>query len=204
MTGSQFEPIEDRNFCFSGCTGCQSRCCDGRAGVLFTQIVLEEFEAVCEHFAIVFIFGELGFAKPVILLTNGRDYCRYLQEFQCTIYDARPATCRTYPISPEIDDRLYIDRACPAVGTQGAPLVTGTAVEKSFHAQTLQNYQEKYLQTYHHFNDPAQTLHFEPAVTINGLLFYKLTAKSKGHHIAHHHHSLRHLNDGYFSGSAPI
>ena len=47
--------------------------------VLFSQILKEEFEEVYKNFPILFIFGSLGFIKPVILLSNGFDSCSYLK-----------------------------------------------------------------------------------------------------------------------------
>jgi Fe-S-cluster containining protein len=199
VTGSDFEPVQGRSFFFGGCEGCQSRCCDGRSGVLFNQIVLGDFAAVYERFAILFIFGEKGFAKPVILLTNGREPCRYLQNFQCSIYEARPSTCRAYPLSPQIDNHLYIDRSCPAVGTEGAPLISQEGVNHSFDVKSFQDYQSQYLQTHRLFNETTESLRFEPAIQINGLLFYKLTAGLDNHYVQYHHDSLKHLEDGYFS-----
>ncbi len=192
-----FVPVKGRRFGFSGCAGCEAHCCDGRRGIVFSQIVLEDFEAVYRHFPILFIFGNLGFAKPVILLTNGRDFCPYLEDFRCTIYEERPSICRSYPLSPQIDNQLYIDQDCPAVGDRGAPIVTPEGIAPAFDVPTLQGYQERFLKGHRLFNEECAP-HFKPALTLGQSTFFQIASGLEGPIARWHHASLKRLKSDYF------
>ena len=100
------------------------------------------------------IFGkELNFIKPVILLTNGIDKCPYLDDYKCSIYENRPTVCRTYPLSPNIDNIIYIDSSCPEVNKGEDFLIQGNEIKKdSFKNLIFEEYQDKYIQTHFEFN----------------------------------------------------
>ena len=138
-----FVKLEDKNIKFGDCNNCFAHCCSGIFGSIFSQILKEEFEDVYKNFPILFIFGSLGFVKPVILLSNGFDFCPHLKDFRCTIYENRPKVCRTYPLSPNIDNFIYIDNSCPELNKADNIL--------NFEDEIFENYQEKYINTHFEF-----------------------------------------------------
>lgn len=85
------------------CT-CSGHCCSGAPGYVWVNS--EEIAALA---------AELGmtpnaFGKKYLRSVNGRisliekpDYdCVFLEDKKCTVYNARPVQCRTYPFWPEI------------------------------------------------------------------------------------------------------
>ncbi len=174
-----FLDTTDKSFTFSSCEGCPARCCDGREGSVFSQLLLEDFEIVSKNFPILFTFGELGFLKANVLLSNGEYFCPYIVENKCVIYDERPNVCRNYPLSPNLDDKTYIDDMCPAINTEvGIDIVKEGIVQKAFENPTLENYQNKYIDTHTYLEQFNNKSNFETVVTINGIQFYKFIANS--------------------------
>ena len=135
-----FIKIKNYDVKFGDCKNCEAHCCKGLFVTIFSQIIKEEFEEVYKNFPILFIFGSLGFIKPVILLSNGFDSCPYLIINICSIYENRPNVCKTYPLSPNIDNEIYIDTSCPEIykGKNNLDLQN----------QIFKNYSEKYINTH--------------------------------------------------------
>ena len=98
-----FENVKNSTYTFGSCDICDAQCCDGNRGSIFSQLILEDFEPVHKNFPILFSIGELGYLKPVVLLSNGNGFCRYIKDMKCVIYDERPSICKIYPLS-------FIDR----------------------------------------------------------------------------------------------
>jgi Fe-S-cluster containining protein len=80
------------------------RCCTGaaREGTVFLERDdierLADFLGLAPHaFVRAHTVDEDG--EPVIAMSDSGD-CRYLDAGQCTVYDARPLQCRTYPFLP--------------------------------------------------------------------------------------------------------
>lgn len=197
----KFIPIDTLTLNFSNCSICEANCCDGRKGSTFSQIVLDEFELVSKNFPILFVFGELGFIKPVVLLTNGVGLCSYNQDFKCSIYNERPNACKNYPLSVDIDNKIYIDLACPALDTiAGESMLYHGALQKKFHNESLENYQARFLDTYDMFKEYEQQKEdFEVAFCINGIEFYKYSNKSNNYYMTLHLKSLSHLEKEYYN-----
>ena len=148
-----FIPTTNRTFRFSSCQECEANCCNGKHGTLFAQIILNDFEKIYKYFPILFLKGELGYLKPVVVLTNGKEHCRYEKDFRCTIYENRPSICQVYPLSVNIDDNYYIDFNCPAIKDKGEVIVKDKEVNKSFYNEILDDYKEKYIQTHFEFDN---------------------------------------------------
>ena len=137
-----FIDTTNKSFTFSSCEGCPARCCDGREGSVYSELLLEEFERVSQNFPILFTFGELGFLKANVLLSNGKDFCPYIENHKCTIYEDRPQVCRNYPLSPHLDNNIYIDDSCPAITSEnGIDIVRDGIVKDPFYNDSLENYQ---------------------------------------------------------------
>jgi Fe-S-cluster containining protein len=103
---------------FRGCENC-SECCEGK--FFLAPLILEDFDKVKKYFEIrAIILDEI---IPVMLLTDGKNPCKYLKDNRCSIYEERPPACKIYPFSPFYDD-IFIDLSCPAVGDVGDKLPT--------------------------------------------------------------------------------
>ena len=187
-----FLDTTDKSFSFSSCEGCPAKCCDGREGTIFSQLLLSDFEMVSKNFPILFTFGEMGYLKAVVLFSDGTSFCPYVKDHKCTIYDERPSICRVYPLSPNIDDKTYIDDSCPAINTtDGKKIVNKGKITESFIYPTLQNYQDKYIQTHIELEKMNNKEEFEIVKTINSIKFYKYMGSKKNKYINYHKKSLK-------------
>lgn len=192
-----FIPTENKTFYFSSCETCEANCCNGKKGTMFAQIILDDFKKVYKNFPILFIKGELGYLKPVVLLTNGKEHCRYEKDFKCTIYDKRPSICQVYPLSVNIDEKYYIDENCPAVGEKGIKIIEKEKINPSFYDKILNNYKDKYIQTHFEF-DPLNKEGNLDTLLINNMVFYKFKQDFKNSYINIHLQSLENLDTYYF------
>lgn len=193
-----FKKLSNSSYTFSSCDGCEALCCDGSKNILYAQIILSDFEQISKYFPILFIFGELGFAKPVVVLTNGKDFCKYITNNRCTIYEERPSICRVYPLSAHIDNETYIDEFCPGVSWNTNKTVNNEKITKDFDNEILNDYQDKYIQTHNQFEQYRQEENFELVMTINGVKFFKFNKDFDDEYLKIHHESLKHLNSEYF------
>lgn len=195
---NNFRNIKSSSHSFSTCDGCASECCDGSKNILFAQILLSDFDQVSKYFPILFTIGTQGYARPVTLLTNGKDFCKYINNFKCTIYVTRPSVCRVYPLSPHIDNEIYIDNSCPAVSSKGGKNIDNTNILTEFDHDILKDYKEKYSETVFHFNDYNQAEHLDLVTTINEIKFYKFNKDFDDNYLKLHQKSLLLLKDEYF------
>jgi len=189
----EFISTKNQDFTFGDCSNCEAKCCNGKHGTVFSQIILNEFEKVYKNFPILFIFGELGFIKPVVLLTNGKDFCPYLKDFKCTIYEERPTVCRTYPLSPNLDDNIYVDTLCPEINKPGLDIIKNNKILKSFDNSVFYKYQDKYIETHFEF-ETLEKKDFQKINTINQIVFYKYIGSNNSKYINMHKDSLRNLS----------
>ncbi len=188
-----FIPISNNNFTFDSCSNCNANCCDGRKGTIYSQVLKEEFEKTYKNFPILFIFGELGFCKPVILLTNGKEFCFYQQNHMCSIYEDRPTVCRTYPLSPNLDNQIYIDITCPEVNKGKEFLIKNQKINmNSYKNSIFDNYQDKYIETHFEF-ETLDKKDFKEAITINDVIFYKYIGDEDSLYVNLHKKSLKNL-----------
>lgn len=198
----QFIQTKNKKFTFSSCEKCEANCCNGQKGTIFAQIILSDFEEVYKNFPILFIFGELGYLKPVVILTNGENFCKYLEDFRCTIYNNRPSICRVYPLSSNIDDLVYIDELCPAVNDDEKikeEIVQNSHVNEKYDYPTLHNYQDKYIDTFRELDKFNEKENFSIALEIKGINFYKFNKKVDNKYMQMHQNSLIHLQNEYFT-----
>jgi len=198
----QFIDTKNNTYTFSSCEICPAKCCDGRQGTVFAQIILEDFKTVYKNFPILFLFGELGYLKPIVLLTNGVGFCKYLKDFKCSIYEQRPSICRAYPLSPNVDDNIYIDEVCPAVNDKqnsSQTIISNSQISPAFDYKTLHNYQDKYIETHYEMENFNNKDDFSIVAIINGIEFYKCNKLYENEFMKMHQDSLAHLQDRYFT-----
>ena len=194
-----FKQINNNTYSFSSCDTCEAMCCDGRKGSLFAQIILDDFQEVYKNFPIVFIYGELGFIKPVIILSNGKDFCPHNKNLKCTIYENRPSICKTYPLSPHLDNQIYIDDSCPAIrDKEGSIIIKNSKLLDSSKSYIFDNYQDKYINTHFEFEKISRKENFEEIITLEGVTFYKYKNSSENKYLQMHQKSLIHLDNKYF------
>lgn len=193
-----FQKIENETLYFSSCKECEAHCCNGEMGTLYAQIILEDFEKVYEKFPILFIYGELGYLKPVILLTNGKEFCRYVENNLCSIYEKRPSICKNYPLSAHLDNSIYIDKNCPAVGDKGTTIVEKGKINKQFNNYSFSNYQARYINTHFCFEEINNKNYLQKAITLNNINFYKFIKDFDDKYVNYHLKSLKNLDDYYF------
>lgn len=103
MTSPNVRP-EDRSYFFDEglrfeCTGCGDCCC-GAPGTVFVN--REEADRIARHLQLDVGDFLSRYAYPVegghSLKEVGDDYaCIFFKDNRCTIYEARPVQCRTYP-----------------------------------------------------------------------------------------------------------
>ena len=185
-----------KSFTFSSCDGCPAKCCDGKEGTIFSQLILQDFETVSKNFPILFTFGEMGFLKANILFSDGENFCPYIVNHKCTIYDERPSICRVYPLSPNLDDKVYIDDSCMAINTEfGTDIVLDGVVTKEFDYDTLNNYQDKFIDTHQHLEQFNNINNFKNIITIKGMKFYSYIGQSRSIYMDLHIKSLSNLTN---------
>lgn len=112
------------------CTRC-SRCCAGQPG--FVWLSISDLDLLCNYLGMSKREFALAFCKPVdigikvtlSLKEKPNNDCIFLSEQGCSVYEARPTQCRTYPFWEHLveEDRLWMEEAreCPGIGR--GPLV---------------------------------------------------------------------------------
>lgn len=134
-----FENIKNVNLNFSNCDNCPKTCCKN----ILIPLILDDFKSVYKNFPIIFAYmnDELR-----VLILLGNNWCRYLKEDGCSIYQNRPPSCKIYPISPFFED-FYVDISCEAVGVEGEFLCSSSGFNSNFYHHRLENFVEKYSKT---------------------------------------------------------
>lgn len=196
-----FESTVNKTYSFSTCDICEKDCCSGLRGTIFSQLILADFSEVYRNFPILFIFGDLGYLKPVVLLTNGESFCNYLKDGKCSIYEKRPSVCRVYPLSPNLDDLIYIDTSCPAISENSDEydiIVEDSVLTNTLDFDRLNDYSTKYVDTFRELDKFNKKEDFTLAITIRNMQFFKYNKDTKDKYMMMHQESLVHLKDSYF------
>jgi Fe-S-cluster containining protein len=189
-----FENIKGKSFCFSDCSICDARCCDGRRGSVHAPILLDDFADVYQHFPIVFTFGERGILWANILLNDGTGYCRFVKDNRCTIHEKRPSICRFYPLSPHLENQIFIDKRCPAVQeTGGTPIVDNGKVTPPFQHPLMTDYHTKLVETLKFLIQLNKPDDFELILKINGIAYHSYIGTADNDYIKMHLTSLKNL-----------
>lgn len=184
--------IKKQDLHFEGCSTCEGHCCNGLKGFAASPLILEDFEEVYNHFPIVFSMKEQKLVAYV-LLNDGKNYCKYYINQQCSIYLQRPPACKLYPVSPYFE-HIFIDTACPSVNQKsGYVLCNDGKLNSAFATKRLENFVEKlqmtrtFLESINHFD------HFDHIGDIFGLSLFKYNQPSDNKYIQMHQASLEHL-----------
>lgn len=187
-----FIQIKKLSFSFSSCETCEAKCCSGLYGSNFSQLLLEDFQKVYKNFPILFTFGDLGYLKANVILSKEYEYCKYIKDNKCQIYENRPSVCRTYPLSPNIDNEIYIDTSCPAL-ISGDDFVKNGSINKKIDNSPFINYQDKFIDTHFYLEKFNIKEDFEIALNIKGMNFYKYTKTSNDKYMLFHKESIKQL-----------
>jgi len=150
---------------FKGCGDC-SKCCEGK--FFLAPLILEDFEKVKPYFEIrAIILDEI---IPVMLLTDGYNSCKYLENGKCKIYENRPPACKIYPFSPYYDD-IFIDLECDAISFEGERLPSNKKefFKSNFFDERMIDFKEKREKTLEYMK--KQKLIFDKE--IKGIKLYK-------------------------------
>ena len=193
-----FVNIKSHNFHFHGCSTCEGHCCNGAKGFAASPLILEDFEEVYKNFPIVFSIKEKKLVAYV-LLNDGKNYCKYYVNQQCSIYLQRPPACKLYPVSPYFE-HLLVDTACPSVNKDsGYSLCNDGKLNSAFATKRLENFVEKLAQT-NTFLESISTLEdFEQVGNLLGIPLLKYIKPSDNKYIKMH---LESLKDSWFYLSA--
>lgn len=119
------------------CTGC-GECCTGAPG--YVWLTDEDIDRLATHFKLT----KEDFLKTHTRYVNGRyslkesppSYdCVFLQGKRCTIYDARPKQCRTFPFWPaNLASKQAWNAAatyCEGINAEDAPLIPASLITKT-------------------------------------------------------------------------
>lgn len=99
------------------------RCCVSRGAYGYVYLTLEDRRRLARHFGM----ATSTFTRRHCLRTDGHwhlrdftDKCQYLDGVRCTVYEARPTQCRTWPFWPEnMKAKVWageIAAYCPGIG----------------------------------------------------------------------------------------
>ncbi len=118
------------------CTGC-GKCCTGSPGYVFLS--KPDLEKLAEHFHL----SEEEFLKKYAryvdeqyaLLDRKETYdCIFLKDKRCTVYEARPTQCRTFPWwiqnLREPKDWEEAEQRCEGINHPDAPLVPSLQIQE--------------------------------------------------------------------------
>jgi len=118
------------------CTGC-GKCCTGPSGYVFLSA--RDLEQLADHFSLSLD----QFSKQYTRLVDGKyalldqprsDACIFLKEKRCTVYDARPTQCRTFPWWLQnlqtAEDWQEAALHCEGINASDAPVVPKLTIQQ--------------------------------------------------------------------------
>lgn len=108
----------------SGCDSCAGNCCIGESG--FIWITLSEIKFLAKHLDIseevlrVKYLEKKGYKYSIkeVKLSEDNYACTFfnLEKKQCSIYEARPVQCRTFPFWEYFKENIEeVYKECPAI-----------------------------------------------------------------------------------------
>ena len=112
------------NFDPDKCSSCEGNCCIGESGYIW--ISNEEIEYLAKHLNLTvqdtintYLFkAKYKYSIKEKALGNNNYACVFfdLEKKQCSIYDARPKQCRTFPFWDYFKDNVKeVQEECPAI-----------------------------------------------------------------------------------------
>ncbi len=117
------------------CTGC-GHCCTGSPGYVFLS--QSDFAAIADHLQLTHEefskrYIRIVDGQPALLDTPGTDACIFLKNNKCSVYNARPVQCRTFPWwihsirTPK--DWAETAQRCEGINHPDAPVVPALEIE---------------------------------------------------------------------------
>lgn len=104
------------------CQG-SGKCCVSRDGYGYVYVTLEDRRRFAKHFGITtqeFTKKYCDKDEGIWKLRDFDENCRFLDGKKCSVYEARPTQCRTWPFWPEVlNARTWskeVAAYCPGVG----------------------------------------------------------------------------------------
>lgn len=104
------------------CQG-SGRCCVSRDGYGYVYVTLEDRRRFADYFKMTVKEFTKEYCEKDDGIWKIRDFtsaCRFLKDNRCSVYEARPTQCRTWPFWPEtLQARAWNDEVaayCPGVG----------------------------------------------------------------------------------------
>ncbi len=105
------------------CQSCEGRCCTGESGYIW--ITPEEMQKVADLLELDFAeftsnyVKKVGYKYSLIEKKNGDSFeCIFFdsEKKRCTIYEARPKQCRTFPFWESFKDNIdEVVKECPGI-----------------------------------------------------------------------------------------
>ena len=104
------------------CTGC-GECCKARHGYGHIYVTLAERQRLAKHLGLktrAFTLKHCQKTDDRFHLRDPASDCHFLKGSRCTVYQARPQQCRSWPFWPENMTREVwsseVKRDCPGIG----------------------------------------------------------------------------------------
>ena len=123
------------------CQG-SGKCCTSHGEYGFVYLTLQDRQRMAKLLKL----STQAFTKKYCHKTEGvwhlierkdQPDCMFLKNKACTVYEARPMQCRTWPFWPEVMDAKKwaqdVLKFCPGVGK--GPVISGEEIEKSLRDQ---------------------------------------------------------------------
>lgn len=84
------------------CTGC-GKCCTGKGSVFLNEAEIEQLASFLHLSKAAFMLKYVRRKEGQLALVDApsSDGCVFLKGKQCSVYEARPTQCRTFPFWPE-------------------------------------------------------------------------------------------------------
>ena len=99
------------------------RCCVSRGSYGYVYFTLKDRQRLAKHLGLTTQAFTRQYCKKTaghFHLKEFKEACRFLEGKGCTVYEARPAQCRTWPFWPEnMNARTWsreVEAYCPGVG----------------------------------------------------------------------------------------
>ena len=118
------------------CTGC-GQCCTGSPGYVYLSE--PDIEALSAHLSISIEEFQKKYTRLVdnsyALLEDSQNYdCVFLKDNKCSVYEARPVQCRTFPWwlnhLRDVADWKEAGKRCEGINHPDAPLVPSLHIEQ--------------------------------------------------------------------------
>lgn len=160
---------------FNSCDNCLKNCCSAPM-VIFTPLVLDDFEFVYKNFLIQFAYINKEL-RVLMVINRGEGSCKYYIENRCQIYNERPPACRMFPISPYFD-KFYISSDCSALSSNknlGELICDTKSISDKFYHPRVENFISKLEKTKEFLKIIEDDL--IPSIKISGIQLFNYTGE---------------------------